>query len=81
MSSIAVVLLVILVIVGGWPWLALGWYAATYPVTSVGETANVAINGSMAFATLGEHGFEIADAGTGTMLGTFPPPPGSESVD
>jgi hypothetical protein len=78
----AVVLLVILLlIVGGWPWLALAWYAATYPVTSAGETANVAIDGSMAFATLGERGFEIADTATGAVLATVPPPPGSESVD
>jgi hypothetical protein len=81
MAFVAVALLVILLIAGGWPWLALAWYAATYPVTSAGETANVAIDGSLAFATLGERGFEIADTATGAVLATVPPPPGSESVD
>jgi hypothetical protein len=79
MGSLAVVLLVILV--WGWPWLALAWYAATYPVTAAGESANVVVDGSLAFATLGERGFEVADAATGAVLATLPPPPGSESVD
>jgi len=78
----AVVLLVILVlVVAAWPWLALAWYAATYPVTSAGETANVVVDGALAYATLGERGFEIVDTATGAVLGTVPPPPGSESVD
>jgi hypothetical protein len=50
-------------------------------VTSAGEAGNVVVDGSLAYATLGERGLEIADTTTGAVLGTLPPPPGSESVD
>ncbi|HEY6141502.1 MAG TPA: hypothetical protein VI670_27405 [Thermoanaerobaculia bacterium] len=83
MSVRRIVFLVValLAIAAGWRWLALAWGAATYPVTPSGDAANVVVAGSMAFAALGERGVEIADAATGAVLGTFPPPPGSESID
>lgn len=74
-------LFIIVTVVLGWPWIALAWFAATYPVTRAGEAANVAIDGSMAFVSLGERGLEIVDTASGKVLEIVPPPPSSESVD
>jgi Uncharacterized conserved protein len=79
--STGVVLLIVLAVILGWPWLALAYYAATYPTTRAGEAANVAIDGSLAFVSLGERGFAVVDATSGNVLQIVPPPRGSESVD
>jgi len=65
----------------GWPWIALAYYAATYPVTRSGDAANVVIDGAFAFATLGERGIEVVDTATGKVLAIVPPPDASGSVD
>jgi hypothetical protein len=65
----------------GWRWIALGYGAATYPVTRSGEAANVAIDGSFAFVSLGERGLEVVDTASGKVLEIVPPPTNSESVD
>lgn len=64
-----------------WPWIALAYYAATYPVTRAGETANVVIDGSIAFASLGERGIEVFDTASGKVLEIVPPPDAGGSVD
>jgi hypothetical protein len=63
------------------PWIALAYAAATYPLTSAGEAANVVIDGTLAFVSLGERGFEVVDTASGNVLEIVPPPPSSESVD
>jgi hypothetical protein len=63
------------------PWIALAYAAATYPVTRAGEAANVVIDGTLAFVSLGERGFEIVDTASGKVLEIVPPPASSESVD
>lgn len=65
----------------GRSWIALAYAAATYPVTRSGEAANVAIEGPLAFVSLGERGFEIVDVASGNVLEIVPPPASSESVD
>ena len=65
----------------GWPWIALAYYAATYPTTGAGEAANVVIDGSVAFVSLGERGIEVVDVASGKVLDVVAPPSGSESVD
>lgn len=77
----AVALLIIVTGILEWPWIALAWFAATYPVTRAGEAANVVIDGSIAFVSLGERGFEIVDIASGKVLGIVPPPAPSGSVD
>jgi hypothetical protein len=72
---------IIVTVIAGWPWIALAYSAATYPVTRTGEAANVAIDGSMAFVSLGERGLEIVDIASGKVLEIVPPPTSSESVD
>jgi hypothetical protein len=62
----------------GRPWVALARAASSYPVTQSGEAANVVMVGDVAFATLGERGFEVIDGDTKTIVA---PPQGSESVD
>lgn len=64
-----------------WPWVALGMHAASYPVTESGEAANVVIDGTLAYATRADRGFEVLDAATGTHVAFVRPPAGSESVD
>lgn len=68
-------------IVLAWPWLALAYYAASYPVTRAGEAANVVIDGPDAFVSLGARGVQIVDVASGKVLALVPPPTGSESVD
>jgi hypothetical protein len=65
----------------GWPWIALAYSAATYPVTRAGEAANVVIDGTRAFVSLGERGLEVVDIASGKILEIVPPPASSESVD
>lgn len=77
---VGAILLVVAVLLG-WPWLALAYGAATYPVTRAGEAANVVIDGSRAYVSLGERGFEIVDVASGNVLALVAPPIGSESVD
>lgn len=79
--SAGAVLLTVLAVILGWPWIALAYYAATYPTTRAGEAANVVIDGSVAYVSLGERGFEVVDATSGKVLQIVPPPDGSESVD
>ncbi len=74
-------LLVALVLVTGRSWIALAYHALSYPVTGAGEAANVAIDGSTAYASLAERGMEMIDIESGKVLGIVPPPAGSESVD
>lgn len=74
-------LLILVTIIFGRPWIALGYAAASYPVTRSGEAANVAIHGSLAFVSLGQRGLEIVDVASGNVLEIVPPPPSSESVD
>ena len=73
--------LCIIAAVLGWPWVALAYAAATYPVTGAGEAANVVIDGRLAFVSLGERGLEIVDIASGKVLEIVPPPASSESVD
>jgi len=81
MAWIVGVLFTVVAIVLGWPWIALAYYAASYPVTRAGEAANVVIDGPDAFVALGERGFQVVDVASGKVLATVPPPAGSESVD
>jgi hypothetical protein len=74
-------LFIIVAVILGWPWIALAYYAATYPVTRAGEAGNVVIDGSFAFVSLGERGLEIMDTASGNVLEVVPPPTSSESVD
>ena len=74
-------LFIIVAILLGRPWIALAYSAATYPLTRAGEAANVAVDGSFAFVSLGERGLEIVDAASGEILEIVPPPTSSESVD
>lgn len=75
------VLVLLIVVVWGGPWIALAHAAATYPVTRSGEAANVVIDGTRAFVSLGERGFEVVDVASGHVLEIVPPPSSSESVD
>src|SRR5258705_8772507 len=74
-------LIAVVLAIFGWPWVALGVHAASYPVTGSGEAANVVIAGSTAYATLADRGFAILDVASGRRLAMVPPPAGSESVD
>jgi hypothetical protein len=74
-------LVIIVTVILGWPWFALAWSAAGYPVTRAGEAANVAIDGTLAFLSLGERGLQIVDVASGQVLAIVPPPASSESVD
>jgi len=74
-------LLAALVFISGRPWVALAWHAASYPVTREGEAANIVIDGSIAYASLGASGVEMIDLVSGKTLGIAPAPLGSESVD
>ncbi len=74
-------LFVLLAVLPGRPWIALAYAAARYPVTGAGEAANVVIDGTLAFVSLGERGFEIVDTESGNVLEIVPPPASSESVD
>ena len=58
----------------GWRWVALAYSAASYPVTRAGEAANVVIDGSFAFVSLGERGLEVVDIASGKVLEMVPPP-------
>lgn len=75
------VLFIIVTAVLGWRWIALAYSAATYPVTRAGEAANVVIDGTLAFVSIGERGIEIVDTASGKVLEIVPPPTSSESVD
>jgi len=80
--SLAVCALVVIVAgIVGWRWIALAWYAATYPVTGAADAANVVIDGSFAFVSLGDRGLEVVDTASGRVLEIVRPPAGSESVD
>lgn len=74
-------LLIVVAIVLGRPWFALAYSAATYPVTQDGEAANVVIDGTRAFVSLGERGLEVVDTASGRVLEIVAPPASSESVD
>lgn len=74
-------LFLIVAVILGWPWIALAYYAATYPTTRAGEAANVVIDGSIAFVSLGERGIEVVDTASGKVLDVVTPPGGSESAD
>lgn len=73
--------LAVAAIVLAWPWVALGYYATTYPVTGAGEASNVVIDGARVFVALGERGLAIVDVPSGHVLASVPPPPGSDSID
>lgn len=73
--------LILVAVFLGRSWIALAYAAATYPVTRSGEAANVVIDGTLAFVSLGERGFEIVDVASGKVLEIVPPPASSESVD
>ena len=75
------VLLILIAIPFARPWVAIVSSASRYPVTRAGEAANVVIDGSLAFVSLGERGFEIVDIASGKVLEIVPPPASSESVD
>ena len=74
-------LLLLVAIVLGRPWFALAYSAATYPVTQDGEAANVVVDGTRAFVSLGESGLEVVDIASGKVLEIVAPPAPSESVD
>ncbi len=74
-------LLILAAIVFGRPWVALAYAAATYPVTGAGDASNVAVDGTRAFVSLGERGFEVVDIASGNVLENVAPPATSESVD
>jgi len=73
--------IVVAAVILGWPWIALAYYAATYPTAGAGEATNVVIDGSVAFVSLGERGIEVVDVVSGKSLDVVAPPRGSESVD
>lgn len=79
--SIAAAALLVVALILGRSWIALGVHAASYPVTRAGEASNVAIDGDIAYASLGERGVELIDLLSGRSLGVVPPPAGSESID
>jgi hypothetical protein len=62
-------LLAALAVTFGWPWVALAVHAYSYPVTGAGETANVVIDGAIAFASRANGGFEVIDTVSGQKLG------------
>jgi len=72
---------IIVTVILGWSWIALAYSAAAYPITQAGDAANVVIDGSLAFVSLGERGLEIVDMASGKVLEIVPPPTSSESVD
>lgn len=74
-------LLILAAVTVGRPWIALAYAAARYPMTGPGEAANVVIDGSLAFVSLGERGFEVVEIASGKVLTIIPPPGSSESVD
>ena len=76
-----VALFIIVMATLGRPWIALAYSAAKYPVAGAGEAANVVIDGTLAFVSLGERGLEIVDVTSGKVLEIVPPPTSSESVD
>jgi len=80
-SWIAVAALAALLFIPGRSWVALAYHAASYPVTRDGEAANVVMDGSFVYASLGARGLEMIDVRSGKTIGTVPPPAGSESVD
>lgn len=73
--------LVVLALVFARPWIGLAYGAATYPVSAAGEATNVVIDGTLAYVSLGERGFEIVDVASGKVLANVPPPASIESVD
>src|SRR5712691_7061088 len=79
--TISGALLAVVLLIAGWPWIALGYHAYSYPVTGAGEAANVVIDGSTAFVSLADRGFQMIDVDSGRVLGVVPPPTGTETVD
>ncbi len=77
----AVALLAALLFIAGRSWIALAYHALSYPTTGAGEAANVLIEGSIAYASLGDRGVEMIDVASGKVLRIVPPPAGSESID
>lgn len=73
--------LIMVAVISGRSWIALAYSAATYPETLAGEAANVVIDGTLAFVSQGERGFEIVDIASRKTLQIVPPPTLSESVD
>ena len=51
----------------GCPWVALAVHAYSYPITGAGETANVVIDGAIAFASRANGGFEVIDTVNGSV--------------
>jgi hypothetical protein len=81
LRALLLALLILGAVVLGRPWVALAYGAATYPVTGAGEAANVAIDGTRAFVSRGERGFEVVDIASGKVLEIVAPPAASESID
>lgn len=75
------VVLAALLLVQGCDWIALAKGAATYETLAAGEAGNVVAGDSIAYATLGDSGIAVIDAGTGQRLRLVPPPAGMHSVD
>jgi hypothetical protein len=65
----------------GCDWVSLATNALSYPTIQRGETANLAALGTLVYATRAEDGLAIIESGSGKVLGTLAPPPGSESID
>lgn len=74
-------LLTIVAAVLAWPWIALAYGAATYPVTHGGAAANVVLDGATAFVARGDRGLEIVDIHSGKALEIVPPVTPGGSVD
>lgn len=65
----------------GCGWIGIASNSFGYPTTATGESANVVIHGTRAYASLAEAGFEVVDLSTGQRIRVIAPPEGSESVD
>lgn len=65
---------------GACNWVSLAANSLTYRTTQQGESANLAANGTLIYATLAEDGVAVIDAPSGARMATIAPPPG-ESID
>jgi hypothetical protein len=79
--GLAVALLALTAAASGCAWVALGYSSRTYRTTGSGESANVVIQGTTAYGSLADRGFEVVDLNHPERRRTIPPAAGGESVD
>jgi hypothetical protein len=62
-------------------WVSLASSALTYENIQPGETGNIVVLDSLAYATLADSGMRIVDARSGRTVASMAPPSGCESID